>query len=269
MLDALEDEFGFPLLNRSKDAITPTEEGQKLLYYCNQIIKNEYLLRDTVNSIKGLTSGSIRIGGLYSTMVSFVPDLVHEFSKAYSNIEIYLEECSVSELKEQLKNGKLDFAFTMDDVPKGFDFYPLFKDPICLLVSRQHPFASYDKIPISALNGCDFIISYGNWNDNDRIVMSKQPFSPNPKHYIAGDAVGVRLVASNLGVFITSRLLEGTLPPTVLAKELDGDFYRTIGICARSFQHVSPASKEFFNVVKRTRDQWRADPPEYIYEFRK
>ena len=136
MLDALEDEFGFPLLNRSKDAITPTEEGKKLLYYCNQIIKNEYLLRDTVNSIKGLTSGSIRIGGLYSTMVSFVPDLVHECSKAYSNIEIYLEECSVSEIKEQLKNGKLDFAFTMDDVPKGFDFYPLFKDSICLLVSR-------------------------------------------------------------------------------------------------------------------------------------
>lgn len=268
MLDALEDEFGIPLLIRSKDSITPTEAGEKILYYCNQIIKNEYLLRDTVNSLKGLSAGSIRIGGLYSTMVSFVPDLVYEFSKAYSNIEICLEEYSVTEIKDQLKNGKIDLAFTLNDIPKGFDFYPLFKDPICLLVNHQHPFASYDKIPISALNGCDFIVPHENWNDNDKVVLSKQPFSPNIKHYVTGDVAGIHMVAANLGVFITSQLQTNHLPPAVLAKKLDGDFFRIVGICAKSFKHVSPAAKEFINITKRTSEQWQANPPEW-YTFEK
>lgn len=261
MLDALEDEFGFPLLVRSKNSITPTEEGKKILYFCNQIIKNEFLLRDTIDSIKGLTSGTIHIGGLNSTMVSFVPKLVYEFNKAYSNIEVHLAEYTVSELKEQLQNGKIDIAFTIEDIPKGFDFQPLFKDPLCLLVNRQHPFAAYDKIPISSLNGCDFIMPYESWNDNTAIVQAKQPFSPHIKHYVAGDFTGIHMVSANLGVFILSKLQTYHLPATVVAKKLEGDFYRTVGICTKSFKHISPTLKEFLYVVKSASNQWNGEPP--------
>lgn len=250
MLDALENEFGFPLLIRSKDCIRPTEEGQRILQYCYQIVKSETLLRETAASINGLISGTLRIGAMNSTLVSFVPKLVYEFSHVYSNIEIHLQEYTITELQEQLQNRNIDIAFTTDDTPKGFNFYPFFHDPLCLVINSSHPFAAYDKIPVHMLNGCDFIMPFPNWDDNVLTVQNKQTFVPNIKHYVASDNAGIHMVAENLGVYIISRLQADLLPERVVAKDFEGDFHRTVGICVRSIKNATPALREFINIAK-------------------
>lgn len=50
MLSALETEAGFPLVIRNRDAILPTEDGKKLLFYCQQIVKNEDTFYNTISS---------------------------------------------------------------------------------------------------------------------------------------------------------------------------------------------------------------------------
>lgn len=256
MLDALEDEFGFPLLVRSREAVIPTEEGKKLLYYCYQIVKNEALLQETAASVKGLTSGTLHIGALHSTLINFVPKIVRGFCNTYSNIEVHLHEHNIETMKEQLKNGRIDVAFTTDNVPKGFSFLPLFEDPICLIVHRDHPFAVYDKVPVSVLNGCDFIMPIPGWDDSVKSVQERAPFVPNIKHYTEGDTTGIHLAEENLGVFIIAKLEANLLPANVVAKELDGNFTRTIGICTKSFRHGSPAVKEFIRISRGFQGQW-------------
>ena len=98
---------------------------------------------------------------------------------------------------------------------KGYDFIPLFKDPVCIAMHEDHPFTKYDKVPISALNGCDFIMPLKGWDDLVNIIIEKQSFTPNIRHYVASE------------------------------------FYRTMGICTRSLKYVSPALKEFINAAQQ------------------
>ncbi|MGL6200786.1 MAG: LysR family transcriptional regulator [Lachnospiraceae bacterium] len=250
MLEALENQFGFPLLIRSKDSIRPTEDGKKILYYCHQIVKNQLLLQETADSITGLVTGTVHIGAISSTLVSFVPKLVHEFSNVYSNIEIHLQEYTITEVKEHLQNRDIDIAFTTNDIPKGYDFYSFFEDPICLVVNSSHPFAAYDKVPVQVLNGCDFIMPFPNWDDNVKIIQSKRPFVPNVKHYAASDYAAIYMVSENLGVYMISKLQLNLLPDSVVAKDFEEDFSRSVGICMKSFKYASPAQREFINIAK-------------------
>ena len=69
IIDAFEDEIGFPLLMRTRDALQPTEDGKKILSYCHQIVRTENEMKNTVQSVKGLSSGTIHIGSQNSMMV--------------------------------------------------------------------------------------------------------------------------------------------------------------------------------------------------------
>ena len=107
MINGLEQRFGFPLFTRSRDAFTLTENGEKLLAYCLQVIKDEEKLNDEVNALNGLFTGSIRIGSLASMLQRFVPGIIYRFSEMYPNVDISLNEMTFTDIIEGLKNELL------------------------------------------------------------------------------------------------------------------------------------------------------------------
>ena len=66
MILSLENEFGFPLLIRGKNGVTPTPEAEKLMVYLRQIVNGEEKLKEEVNRIHGADVGTIRIGCFFS-----------------------------------------------------------------------------------------------------------------------------------------------------------------------------------------------------------
>ena len=252
MLDSLEKEVGFPLLIRSKDAIRTTDEGEQLLYYCRQIIKNSNDFQETVDAINGLLSGSIHIGAYNSTLLSSVPALIAKFCRAYSKINISVQEYSHSDLAHSLINGNLDLAFMSPPTPNKYEFRPLFHDTYCVIMSHDHPLAAHDKIPVKKLNGCDFIMPMDGCDDIVNQIMREYPFTPHITFHTASDAARIAMAKENLGVYVTSTLQLTKLPDGAIAKEFAEDLYRVIGICLRSFKHASPAAKEFVKLAEQT-----------------
>lgn len=250
MLDALEQEVGFPLLIRNKDRIIPTEDGKRILACCNQIIKDEDNLRDVVQSITGLVVGNLNIVALNSMLVSYVPNVTSTFLNAYSSIKVKLEEKPFSEAQTALINGNCDIAFISECKTKGIEFYHLFKDPICLLIPEGHPFASYDKVPVSALNGCDFIMPLPGWDDPVHMITQKYNITPNVKHYVASDTAGIALVNERQGVYVVSKLQAQIIPSHIIVKEFEEDIHRNMGYAVRSMRNITPALNEFIKTSK-------------------
>ena len=250
MLDALEQEVGFPLLIRNKDRIVPTEDGKRILACANQIIKDEDNLRDVVQSITGLVVGNLNITALNSTLVSYVPNVTSAFLNAYSNIKIKLEERPFSEAQTALLNGNSDIAFISECKTKGIEFHKLFEDPICLLIPEGHPFTACDKIPVSALNGCDFIMPLPGWDDPIHMITQKYNITPNIKHYVASDTAGIALVSEKQGVYVVSKLQSKVIPSHIIVKEFQEDIHRNIGFAVRSMRNITPALNEFIKTAK-------------------
>ena len=255
MISALESEMGFPLVIRKKGSITPTEDGQKILDYCYQIIKDENALKDTAASIHGLTTGHINVGSYCSMLTEFVPKVIHNFSQSYSNISFTLKEVEFAAFHELLAKGKIDLAFMNEKVPKGYSFIPLFHDAAYLVMRKDHPLNSYDKIAPSLLNGCNFVMPQTGFDDVVNSVLAKAPFSPNVKCYVASDIGAGALVRQGLGVTIVSSLQARHILSDLVAKPLTSSFGRSLGIAVKSLNHASPAIKEFVRIAKETAKQ--------------
>lgn len=255
MMDSLEAEMGFPLLIRNKDRIIPTENGKKVLYYCYQIIKNEDYLQETVSSIHGVLEGDVKLGAYNSMLSGFVAQAIRNFSQVYSNISFHIYEVEHGAFQELLSRGAIDLAFMSEQVPKGFTFLPLFRDRSVVIMRGDHPFAARELLSPAMLNGCDFIMPMPGFDDTVQVIMEKAPFSPHIKYQAASDVAAVSMVAHGLGVAVISNLQISQLPPSVVARELDGPYGRNLGIAVRSLKHASPAIKEFIRISRETAAQ--------------
>lgn len=251
ILTAFEERVGFQLLIRSKTAVEATEDGRKLLPYCYKILEAEADFNNMIDSINGNLSGSIRIGAPNSMLVSIVPKLINEFHNVYPNIEVFVQEDTLSNTQKNLKNGKIDAAFLTDQVSADFSFHPIFEDKICLAMHANHPFAQYEKIPTKMLNGCAFIMQMPGWDDIARTVLDNINVKPDIKHYSASDAASFAMVSNFLGVYIISELQVPLLPKNVVAREFEEDFKRTIGIALKSSKNATSAQRELVQTVKK------------------
>lgn len=257
MLDTLEHDMGFPLLIRNKEKIVPTEDGKRILECCYQIIQQEDNLNDVKESILNLIAGNLTISAQNSMLVHFIPKVTSNFLNAYSSITIKIEERHYEDSQTALLNGSTDIAFMAECKTKGIEFYKLFKDPLCLLVPADHPFASADKVTVSMLNGCDFIMPTENWDSRVKIALRKSSVKPNIKHYVASDTAGISMVNEKLGVYILSKLQTSNLPPNVVVKYFEEDLSRTMGFAVRSMKNITPSLNEYIKTAKAVAEQFK------------
>ena len=250
MIDSLEKEMGFPLLIRSKDRVQPTKDGARVLYHCKQIVNSEDDLKETVRAINGLMDGTIYIASQNSMLISVVPSILSRFSSVYSAITVNLSELPFSAFPEEFRSGEIDLGFMSQAKIKGFEFHPLFEDPLCVIMHKDHPFARYKKIPISALNGCDFIRPIGGWDDTVQIVQKASPFQANVRYEVASDTAAISLTAENQGIYIMSNMQTLMLPPNVIFREFEENYCRVMGFTVKSLKNATPALAEFIRTTK-------------------
>ena len=249
MIDDLEKEAGFPLLNRSRKAITLTEVGEKVLFYCYQIIQNEDALQQTLTAINGKMEGCLRISAVNSMMVHFLPGLVKEYSEIYPNIRVEIFENSYQDTPEILKSGKIDICLMSDNVPKGYHFHELFEDKIMVLMPSNHPLAENDKIELSQLNGFNMIMPKEPWCEVTRQIIEGKTVFPNAKHATTSDVAAMALCKNNQGLYITSELHLQMMPEGLVAKEFKEKYSRKMGLIYKSMASATPSTREFIKMA--------------------
>lgn len=92
MIVSLEDELSIQLLYRSRCGIHLTVEGERLFPSIQAAISQYQSMQEIAKEIRGLDSGTIRIGTLSSVSCHWLPELIKEFQQKYSNIEFILHQ---------------------------------------------------------------------------------------------------------------------------------------------------------------------------------
>lgn len=250
MIDSLEKEIGFPLLIRGKDNVQPTKDGARILYHCKQLVNNEDDLLETAKAINGLMEGTIYLASQNSMLVNIVPHIISCFAKSFSGITVNLEELPFDSFSSYFQRGDIDMGFMSQMKLKGFEFHPLFKDPLCLIMHKDHPFARYERIPAANLNGCDFIMPISGWDDTVQMVMAKSPFTANIRFEVASDTAAIALTAENQGVYIMSNLQASLLPDNVVSRLFEEDYFRIMGYMVKTIKNATPALSEFIKTTE-------------------
>ena len=89
MINDLENEWNITLLERSKAGVKLTSDGLSILPYAKNLCEEYRKLQMQVDNLNGLQSGIIRIGTFSSVATHWLPNIIKEFQKKYSNIVLY------------------------------------------------------------------------------------------------------------------------------------------------------------------------------------
>ena len=81
MMDALEKEIGFPLLQRSHSGIQLTDQGQQLMPAIREFLRANANLENQIQSIAQQKTDVIRIAAYASIALQWMPEILYRFRR--------------------------------------------------------------------------------------------------------------------------------------------------------------------------------------------
>lgn len=112
MLAAIEAELQLPLLKRTRTGARLTPEGEQMMPYIHEIVRQEKLLRQAAAALHTLVTGKIRIGTFTSVATHWLPAMMMQFQQAYPQVDFQLFNGDYHDIDTWLGAGSVDLAFT-------------------------------------------------------------------------------------------------------------------------------------------------------------
>jgi DNA-binding transcriptional LysR family regulator len=142
-LRQLQEEFGEPLYQRDGRGIRLTSAGEQLAIYATRMRETFSQALALRNALRGLESGTLRIGASTTPASYLLPYLIAEFHRRYPDVTIHTIDGNSAEIVAGLMS--LDIAMIEgpvgENLPPGVGVVPWREDEIVAIVPEAHPLA--------------------------------------------------------------------------------------------------------------------------------
>ncbi len=240
----IENDIGFPLLFRSKNGVSLTNDGERMLPYIREIVNRDDTMHQVANEITGIRTGRVRIGTFVSAAVHWIPRMIKEFNMIYENVSFNICVGTYKDIEEMVLREEIDCGFVSGAMVKNLNFVPLVQDKLIALVPHDHPLAKKEKLPLDEIRNLDFIIPGEGSNHDIGQILKKANLRPNVRFSVSDDYAAISMVKNRFGITILPELVVDDIDDSVRKMHIDPECFRIIGIATASTT-VSPACKAF------------------------
>ena len=250
MMASLEDDAGFPLLQRSRDGVKPTNECLKLLPVYKEFVTLDEKYKQMTAEINGIETGTVVVGTAYSIYYKWLSNVIKDFKNAYPNIEVKIVDGKSSELYQMMSDFELDFAIVSKRDGR-VSWHHLFDDPLVAVVSKDDIAVEQGRFPISRLKTEPYIDTFpGQDTDNARMFI-RNDLAPNTQFETEDTYASYRMVEAGLGVSLSNYIesKERSSGENVCLIELDPPQIVEIGIITHIDEVISPVARKFRGFV--------------------
>ena len=250
MIADLEDELGLPLLERDRNGVMLTSEGEMLLPCAREVVNDCRKLMMQADSLKGLRSGMIRIATFSSAATHWMPNIIREFQKDYPSVDYELLLGDYGEIERWVQEGRADCGFTRLPASPDLETVPLEQDPFMAIVPEGHPLASEKEFDAAWFEREPFLLlEHGKKAEVSEYL---EQHSLHPKiHFTTWDDYAVMsMVEGGLGLSILPSLILRRIPYRIRAIPLKEPLRRSIGLVLKSRKSASIAVKTFLDYLK-------------------
>ena len=250
MMASLEDDAGFPLLQRNRDGVKPTNECLKLLPVYKEFVTLDEKYKQMTAEINGIETGTVVVGTAYSIYYKWLSNVIKDFKNAYPNIEVKIVDGKSSELYQMMSDFELDFAIVSKRDGR-VSWHHLFDDPLVAVVSKDDIAVEQGRFPISRLKTEPYIDTFpGQDTDNARMFI-RNDLAPNTQFETEDTYASYRMVEAGLGVSLSNYIesKERSSGENVCLIELDPPQIVEIGIITHIDEVISPVARKFRGFV--------------------
>ena len=233
MMNALEGEVGFRLLERGHFGIRLTPDGARIMPLIHQFLEASDRLSEEIRAINDQANVLISVGAFASIATHWLPAILDRFRSEYPNVQVTVQDGPRDRLFADVIAGRFDLAVT--SVPKGenVDWYPLHEDPLLALLPKTAYGERYEKFAVEDYAGTEFLMpAFGNAADI-LAVLNSHNVHPEILTTMTSNQALISMVAHGLGVSMLSELSIRGYEQSVCALPLSPAYARTLGIITR------------------------------------
>ncbi|MBJ3776896.1 LysR family transcriptional regulator [Acuticoccus mangrovi] len=250
----LEDEIGLPLFDRIGHRSVMTAAGEIVYQRGIKLLADRDDLLAELDEIRGLNRGVLRLGlPSVGSSTLFAP-LLAIYRQRHPGIEIRLVEHGSTELEEILRAGDIDVAGMLAPTSQEFDWQPVRREPLVVLLPADHPLGERSSLSLADLKDLPFILFDGGFALH-RLVLErsrKAGFEPTIAAESSQTDFMVELVGAGMGVTFLPRMLAAQSPHPAVREVLLGEPNMAWVMCVawRRSGYLSDAAKAWLELVR-------------------
>ena len=231
MMDALEKEVGFPLLQRNHNGITLTEQGLQLMPAIREFLKANANLENQIKQIAEQKSEIIRIAAYASIAMHWMPELLYRFKRICPEVNVDLRMVDDAlEPFELLESGQTDVIFASKQHYSFCDWIPLYNETMYAILPKDYPLNGRIHFPLEEFEGLEFLMPYGRFDMDVKAALSPLGIKLNAKTARVDDETLIQMVGKGLGVTMMSELMIRGRTDNVLCIPVEPKAIRELGM---------------------------------------
>jgi len=249
MMNTLEDELGFSILQRGYYGIKLTPGGERIIPKIRQLVACEDDLLNEIQLVKSYGDSIVRIGAFSSMAGQWLPAIVEKFNAEFPNVTVNIQTGTLTELYGGLEEERFDICFGSKNPKYDFKWTTLASDRFFAILPKDYP-VSKGEFPISAFNGTKFLMPGLGFDDDINAVFNENGVKPFVTPTYVDDPAIISMVEHNLGVSMLSELILANRRDNVRFVPIVPEVSRTLAIAVKPDKIITPALKRLIAITK-------------------
>ena len=249
MMNALEDELGFSILQRGHYGVKLTPGGERIIKRIRDLVNCEDALMNEIELVKCYGDNVIRIGAFSSMTLGVLPAVIERFSREFADITVNIQTGTVTELYGGLDEGRFDICFGSRNPKYDFKWTPLFADRFYAILPKDYP-TKGGEFPISHFNGTKFLMPGLGFDDDISVVFSENEVHPFVTQTYVDDPAIISMVEHNLGVSMLSEIIIEGRCQNIQAVPITPEVSRSMSIAVKHDKILTLPMKRLIAITK-------------------
>ena len=240
LVNSLEREIGLPLIKRSHNGISLTEQGKALMPAIREFLQANTNLENKIQAITEKQTETIRVAAYASIAMHWMPEILYRFRRLCPNVDVDLRMVdNALEPFELLQDGKTDFIFASRQKYGSCDWIPLYNELMYVILPKNYPIEGRTEFPLEELEGKDFLMPYGRFDIEVHAALAQVGIRVQEKSAYVDDETVIRMVGKGLGVSMMTELMIRGRTDDVLCVPVVPRTIRELGMGMRKGEEMS------------------------------
>ncbi len=252
MMNSLEKEVGFTLLERGRNGVSLTEEGERIAPAVREFLQANARLDSMIAQVADSRSEVIRVSAYASIAMHWLPGIIQRFRKECPDVNVDIRMADHVDVPyELLAQGKMDAILVSPQEGGDYEWIHLADDPMYAVLPGDFDTKGRGAFPLTEFEGRDFIMPAQGFDKDIMRIFNRIGVKPHVLPTWVDDPTVINMVGHGLGVSMMTELTLRGRSGGVTLLPVEPASSRELGLAVRSCDAASDGLRRFIDCTKR------------------
>ena len=252
MMNSLEKEVGFTLLERGRSGVRLTEEGERIAPAVREFLQANARLDSVIEQVASSRTEIIRVSAYASIAMHWLPGIIKRFREECPDVDVDIRMADHVDVPyELLAQGKMDAILVSPQDEGQYEWVHLADDPMFAVLPRDFDTQGMTAFPLAAFEARDFIMPSQGFDKDIMRIFNRIGVKPHILPTWVDDPTVISMVSHGLGVSMMTELTVRGRTDGVKLLPVEPASSRELGLAVRSLDAASDGLRHFIDCTKR------------------